>query len=393
MVSQDFLQDYVEEVREHLIDMEKSLLLLEREGVDKEQIAQVFRAAHSIKGASACMGFEGLTNLTHELESLIAAVQSSARSVPQTGITLMLDCVDLISKAVDHVKQNGCEPAIDSSLLENLHEAFAKDGLSPEKPHRETPACPREPFPLMEEEDEELLAIFVSSFRENLSNLFDLLDASTRSDFSDSDREQILESVEKLISSARYMDYEPIVAQLELWAKGFEPGEASRTTRRKALEELEAHAAGFARMVPQLAIPCAEQPPAFSPASPIEEEDQELFSIFLDSFQQNLAGLAKAISGRSPDKINLEKASELTAGLIQSSRYMDYARIVEFLEDWEGSLSAFKEMDAADLGPLREKLSAIAEKIKGQLTDLNLPGFPRESPGARFHFFRAMNWI
>lgn len=375
------MQDYVEEVREHLIDMEKSLLLLEREGVDKEQIAQVFRAAHSIKGASACMGFEGLTNLTHELESLIAAVQNSARSVPQTGITMMLDCVDLISKAVDHVKQNGCEPAIDSSLVENLHEAFFKDGLSQQKPHSETPACPQEACPLLEEEDEELLAIFVGSFRENLSNLFDLLNASSGSDFSGSEREAILESVEKLISSARYMDYEPIVAQLEQWAKLFEPGEAPPATRRKALEELEAHAAGFARMVPQLAILCAEQPPAFSPAaSPIEEEDQELFSIFLDSFQQNLAGLAEAISGRSPDKVNLEKASELTAGLIQSSKYMDYARIVELLEDWEGSLSAFKEMDAVDLGPLREKLSAIAQKIKGQLTDLNLPGFPQEPP-------------
>ncbi len=396
MVSQDFLQDYVEEVREHLIDMEKSLLLLEQEGVDQEQIAQVFRAAHSIKGASACMGFEGLTGLTHELESLIAAVQHSAQAVPPAGISLLLDCVDLISKAMEHVKQNGREPAIDSSLLENLHSAFHKEGLVPQRARPEPSAGTSEmietappvsseadddsaashvdhaPF---EEEDEELLGIFVSSFQENMIRLFDILTASAESGLSDDDRKALLELSGKLTSSARYMDYQPIVAELEQWAKSLESDEARDISRRKAMEALETHALSFRSMVPQLAIPRFVEPASPAAPPPIQEEDQELFAIFLDSFQQNLSRLAEAISAPGPDKVSLENASELTESLIQSSKYMDYTVLVELLEEWQGYLVAFKDMDAKDLGPLRGKLSSIAGKIKEQLTELNLPGF------------------
>ncbi len=391
------MQDYVEEVREHLVDMEKSLLLLEHEGVDQEQIARVFRATHSIKGASACMGFEGLTGLTHELESLIAAVQNSARSVPQTGISLLLDCVDLISKAVDHVTKNGCEPAIDASFVKNLHEAFFTDGLPPEHLRGENVTEQSEPVDRVEtasdagdlppvreaeedcvqDEDEELLSIFAASFRENLSAIFDLLNASSQTDIGDDECGKILESVEKLTSSARYMDYQQIVERLEQWSQGLAQKEGSRTPRREALETLEALAADFGRRLPQLQSPLSQAPP--SPHdSRIEEEDQELFSIFLDSFEQNLSRLAEAISGKSPDSVSLETASQVTAGLIQSSRYMGYAETVALLEQWEEALSAFKEMEAQDLAPLREKLSTIAIQIKDQFVDLNLPDFQQE---------------
>ena len=41
MVPQDFLQEYVEEVKEHLQELEDSLLILERDGTNKEEISQI----------------------------------------------------------------------------------------------------------------------------------------------------------------------------------------------------------------------------------------------------------------------------------------------------------------------------------------------------------------
>lgn len=49
MTSRDFLHEYVEEVNEHLQELESSLLVLEREGSNREEIGRIFRAAHSIK--------------------------------------------------------------------------------------------------------------------------------------------------------------------------------------------------------------------------------------------------------------------------------------------------------------------------------------------------------
>src|SRR5512141_1607186 len=97
MSTQEFLQDYIEEVQEHLLDLEKSLLILEQEGANQEHLAQIFRGAHSIKGASTYMGFEGLAAITHEMESLISEVQQKASSVSSNCVSVLLECVDLMS--------------------------------------------------------------------------------------------------------------------------------------------------------------------------------------------------------------------------------------------------------------------------------------------------------
>jgi len=402
MSTQELLQDYVEEVQEHLIDMEKSLLLLEQEGTDREQIAQVFRAAHSIKGASACMGFEGLTTLTHELESLISAVQNSERSVPSTAISLLLECVDLISGAVDYVKQKGSEPLMDPSLLENLRSAFFIDGAkSADHPDEvqvdkaadvpgveagvDEQALPcsngeQELQAPIEEEDEELLTIFIGSFQDNYSQLLRLLKSSTGADIDDDDNSAARELVEKLISSARYMDYQAIVTLLEGLGKKLDLHKADRSGRQDMLEHLDVCAATLGRMIPQLGISSSTESGPSITQAPIEEDDQELFSIFLNSFQQNFSRLAEVISGPGPVEINLEKASELTGSLIQSSKYMDYAQVVELLEEWNDSLSAFKDRDTGDLAPLREIFSTIGGKLCCMLTGLELPEFSHERP-------------
>jgi two-component system chemotaxis sensor kinase CheA len=400
MSTQELLQDYIDEVREHLLDMEKSLLLLEQEGKDREQIAQVFRAAHSIKGASACMGFEGLTNLTHELESLISVVQNSDSAVPTPAISLLLECVDLISGAVDYVKQKGSEPVLDPALIENLRNAFltgeAESGgqevredktvnaQGVEALTREQENPERELQPI-EEEDEELLNIFVSSFSENYSRLAELLKSSSTATLDDAENKTARELAEKLISSARYMDYQPIVSIFEEWEKKLDLREADRTCRQEMLDRLETCAATLGHIIPQLAIAASPAESASSvDESIIEEDDQELFSIFLDSFQQNFSRLAEAISTPGPIAVSLERASELTVSLIQSSKYMDYTRVVELLEEWNGSLSAFRDRDSTDLMSLREILMDLSKKLCGMLAGLEplefTPKLPDEPP-------------
>lgn len=66
---------FIEELVDQIERIEKDLLLLEKE--PSEQIIQsVFRAAHTIKGSSAAMGFERLSMLTHEMEHLLDLARS-----------------------------------------------------------------------------------------------------------------------------------------------------------------------------------------------------------------------------------------------------------------------------------------------------------------------------
>jgi two-component system chemotaxis sensor kinase CheA len=90
-----------DEATEHLATLETTLLELERRPNDSELIAQAFRALHTIKGSSAMAGFERITSLTHEVESVFVEIrQGRLRATPDI-IALTLETKDLIRSMLD----------------------------------------------------------------------------------------------------------------------------------------------------------------------------------------------------------------------------------------------------------------------------------------------------
>ncbi|WP_269848611.1 Hpt domain-containing protein [Methanosarcina horonobensis] len=59
------------ESEKNIKEMSDSLLSLEQDPENAEQINVLFRAAHTFKGMAATMGFKQIVELTHEMESLI----------------------------------------------------------------------------------------------------------------------------------------------------------------------------------------------------------------------------------------------------------------------------------------------------------------------------------
>jgi two-component system chemotaxis sensor kinase CheA len=86
----EMFQMYVEEGHEHVQLLNFSLLAVERDGPDEVSINEAFRAAHSIKGLAATMGFEATTRLTHELEETLARVRNDPAQVTGDSITVLL---------------------------------------------------------------------------------------------------------------------------------------------------------------------------------------------------------------------------------------------------------------------------------------------------------------
>ena len=257
MAPQDFLQEYVEEVREHLQDLERSLLTLEQEGAHKEEIQQIFRVAHSIKGASAYMGFERLAGLTHELESLISQIQAEARPVTAKGVSALLSCVDFISSAVGTIAATREEPDLPDSLLEELRaflagnadresvpgaaaagrehpgplfgtdmdqadfgpplEAGAQGSFEPAEQSEPSVEFHRTEDPqadIEEEEDHELYTIFLQSFAEHFAEIRQPFSSSSSKNLLDTEIAKVREVLDRLIASSLYMNYEKVAAEL-----------------------------------------------------------------------------------------------------------------------------------------------------------------------------------
>lgn len=92
----NFKQKFVEEALDHINDLEKALLDLDRNRNDKAIIERIFRAMHSLKGGGAMFGFEKISEFTHDLETVYDLVRNNSLEVTQELLDMTLASVDII---------------------------------------------------------------------------------------------------------------------------------------------------------------------------------------------------------------------------------------------------------------------------------------------------------
>lgn len=99
-----FHQVFFEEVADHIAAIERSLLAIDPAHPGREQLDQVFRAAHSIKGASATFGFPDLAEVTHALESLLGAVRGGELAMDREIADAVLYANDVLKVLLDDAR-------------------------------------------------------------------------------------------------------------------------------------------------------------------------------------------------------------------------------------------------------------------------------------------------
>ncbi len=112
MQDNGYLDMFFDEAKEYVETLNNGILTLENNPGDKETIDAVFRAAHSLKGMAATMGFENLTELTHKMENMLDRVREGKLEVTTEFIDLLLQGLDNIQFLVEKIRENeGEEPA------------------------------------------------------------------------------------------------------------------------------------------------------------------------------------------------------------------------------------------------------------------------------------------
>jgi two-component system chemotaxis sensor kinase CheA len=104
----DILKEFVAEAREHLATIESDLLAIEDGGadIDEDRVNKVFRAAHSIKGASGFFGLDKIKELAHKAETVLDLIRSR-KLAPNAEITnLLLGAFDKLREMVNDPGQS-----------------------------------------------------------------------------------------------------------------------------------------------------------------------------------------------------------------------------------------------------------------------------------------------
>lgn len=114
---------FFDETAEHLAAMEESLLGLERTPDDSELLNRIFRAAHSIKGASGTFGFADIATFTHSLEGLLDRMRGGEIMPTPDLVELLLHSADALGGLLAWAKDGGAPPASTEELIKALERA------------------------------------------------------------------------------------------------------------------------------------------------------------------------------------------------------------------------------------------------------------------------------
>jgi two-component system, chemotaxis family, sensor kinase CheA len=97
---------FIAESRENHETIVKNLLILER-GPDESAIGEIFRAAHSLKGMSATMGFDQLQRLCHTMEDVFQNIRGGQLVIQPDLVDLLLKASDDIELLLDDIESGG----------------------------------------------------------------------------------------------------------------------------------------------------------------------------------------------------------------------------------------------------------------------------------------------
>jgi len=127
---------FFDESAEHLAAMEEALLRLEQAPDDGDLLPRIFRAAHSIKGASGTFGFADIAAFTHGLEGLLDRMRNGQIATTAELIGLLLHSADTLGALLAAAKDGSPLPENVETLVAALE--AAKNGAPPA-------ACPAPP--------------------------------------------------------------------------------------------------------------------------------------------------------------------------------------------------------------------------------------------------------
>ncbi|TGK23470.1 chemotaxis protein CheA [Leptospira yasudae] len=94
---------FISESEELLSSMESSLLILEKDSKNSEEIHSVFRAIHTIKGTSGMFGYEPIEKFTHEVETILDRIRSGKQILTKERIEFLFLACDHIRSLVESV--------------------------------------------------------------------------------------------------------------------------------------------------------------------------------------------------------------------------------------------------------------------------------------------------
>jgi len=100
----DIMSSFIQESKEHLLDIEDKILKFENEG-DTEILNTIFRSVHTVKGTSSFLDLNSVKTLSHRLEFLLDDLRRGELKINTSVVDLLLEGTDLLGVMIDEIEE------------------------------------------------------------------------------------------------------------------------------------------------------------------------------------------------------------------------------------------------------------------------------------------------
>lgn len=123
-----YIDIFLDESKDHLQNLNESILRLEESPDNLDIVNEIFRIAHTLKGMAGTMGFEVVTKLTHKLENILDGVRSRRFELNRDMIDILFEGLDILDLQIKNIEEEGKEKDIDISDIINRLDILEKGG-------------------------------------------------------------------------------------------------------------------------------------------------------------------------------------------------------------------------------------------------------------------------
>ncbi len=144
---------FITEAQEHLDSLNRFLLQLEDEPGNLDVVTEIFRSAHTLKGMSATMGYDQLTELAHEMENLLEHLRVGDIPVTTPVVDTLFSCFDTLGAIINAIAEDRQEEIDFGALVSEIRAlteepgAPVASGQSPPRPSGPAPPAREAPGP------------------------------------------------------------------------------------------------------------------------------------------------------------------------------------------------------------------------------------------------------
>lgn len=133
MDTNQYLDMFLDESKEHLQSCTEHLLELEQNPEDLAIVNEVFRSAHTLKGMSATMGYEDIADLTHKMENVLDAIRNEQIGVSTEILDVVFESVDHLEEMVMDIEEGGTGQKDVTTLVDTLNRLASGEELVAEQ--------------------------------------------------------------------------------------------------------------------------------------------------------------------------------------------------------------------------------------------------------------------